>query len=44
MTKNKVKAIEYTIILLGEPSVGKTTFFNKFIFDKKNLIIFQQYL
>ena len=35
MTKNKVKAIEYTIILLGEPSVGKTTFFNKFIFDKK---------
>ena len=35
MMKNKVKAIEYTIILLGEPSVGKTTFFNKFIFDKK---------
>ena len=35
MTKNNVKAIEYTIILLGEPSVGKTTFFNKFIFDKK---------
>ena len=35
MTKNKVGATEYTIILLGESSVGKTTFFNKFIFDKK---------
>ena len=35
MTKNKVKATEYTIILLGESCVGKTTFFNKFIFDKK---------
>ena len=35
MTKNKDKAIEYSIILIGESTVGKTTFFNKFIFDKK---------